>query len=107
MATFLMIISSIAAILLIIIVLLQNSKGGGLDSSYGNVNQLGGVAQSTETIEKATWSLAGIIGFLSIIAAFNFSGNVVDNSTEIDQSEGVSLPSTNQPGNLPIDLPQN
>ena len=107
MATFLMIISSIAAILLIIIVLLQNSKGGGLDSSYGNVNQLGGVAQSTETIEKATWSLAGIIGFLSILAAFNFSGNVVDNSTEIDQSEGVSLPSTNQPGNLPIDLPQN
>ena len=107
MATFLMIISSIAAILLIIIVLLQNSKGGGLDSSYGNVNQLGGVAQSTETIEKATWSLAGIIGFLSILAAFNFSGNVVDNSTEIDQSEGVSLPSNNQPGNLPIDLPQN
>tara|TARA_Y100000589_G_scaffold30043_1_gene25162 strand:+ start:174 stop:497 length:324 start_codon:yes stop_codon:yes gene_type:complete len=107
MATFLMIISSIAAILLIIIVLLQNSKGGGLDSSFGNVNQLGGVAQSTETIEKATWSLAGIIGFLSILAAFNFSGNVVDNSTEIDQSEGVSLPSTNQPGNLPIDLPQN
>jgi len=102
-----MIISSIAAILLIIIVLLQNSKGGGLDSSFGNVNQLGGVAQSTETIEKATWSLAGIIGFLSILAAFNFSGNVVDNSTEIDQSEGVSLPSTNQPGNLPIDLPQN
>ena len=107
MATFLMIISSIAAILLIIIVLLQNSKGGGLDSSFGNVNQLGGVAQSTETIEKATWSLAGIIGFLSILAAFNFSGNVVDNSTEIDQSEGVSLPSTNQPDNLPIDLPQN
>tara|TARA_Y100001954_G_C15807991_1_gene603673 strand:- start:1015 stop:1338 length:324 start_codon:yes stop_codon:yes gene_type:complete len=107
MATFLMIISSIAAILLIIIVLLQNSKGGGLDSSFGNVNQLGGVAQSTETIEKATWSLAGIIGFLSILAAFNFSGNVVDNSTEIDQSEGVSLPSNNQPGNLPIDLPQN
>tara|TARA_B100001057_G_scaffold335595_1_gene336295 strand:- start:1034 stop:1357 length:324 start_codon:yes stop_codon:yes gene_type:complete len=107
MSTFLMIISSIAAILLIIIVLLQNSKGGGLDSSYGNVNQLGGVAQSTETIEKATWSLAGIIGFLSILAAFNFSGNVVENSTEIDQSEGVSLPSTNQPGNLPIDLPQN
>ena len=107
METFLMIISSIAAILLIIIVLLQNSKGGGLDSSYGNVNLLGGVAQSTETIEKATWSLAGIIGFLSILAAFNFSGNVVENSTEIDQSEGVSLPSTNQPGNLPIDLPKN
>jgi len=54
MTTFLMILSSLAAILLIVVVLLQNSKGGGLDSSFGNVSQLGGVAQSTETIEKAT-----------------------------------------------------
>ena len=107
MATFLMIISTVAAILLIVIVLLQNSKGGGLDSSFGNVNQLGGVAQSTETIEKATWSLAAIIGFLSIIAAFNFGGSNVENSTEIDQSEGLSLPSSNQPTNLPTDLPNN
>ena len=50
MTTFLMILSTLAAILLIVVVLLQNSKGGGLDSSFGNVNQLGGVAQSTETI---------------------------------------------------------
>ena len=46
MSAVLMIVSTVAAILLIIIVLLQNSKGGGLDSSFGNVNQLGGVTQS-------------------------------------------------------------
>ena len=63
MATLLMILSTLAAILLIVIVLLQNSKGGGLDSSFGNTSQLGGVAQSTETIEKATWTLAGLWGF--------------------------------------------
>jgi preprotein translocase subunit SecG len=107
MATFLMIISSIAAILLIIIVLLQNSKGGGLDSSFGNVNQLGGVAQSTETIEKATWTLAGVIGFLSLLAAFNFSSTATENSTDIDKNEGVSLPSSNSPVNLPTELPNN
>ena len=107
MATFLMILSTIAAILLIIIVLLQNSKGGGLDSSFGNVNQLGGVAQYTETIEKATWTLAGIIGFLSLLAAFNFSGGEIDASTEIDKNEGISLPSSSDPLNLPTDLPQN
>ena len=65
MGTLLMILSTITAILLIVIVLLQNSKGGGLDSSFGNVNQLGGVAQSTETIEKATWTLAAVM--LSLI----------------------------------------
>ena len=107
MATFLMILSTIAAILLIIIVLLQNSKGGGLDSSFGNVNQLGGVAQSTETIEKATWTLAGIIGFLSLLAAFNFSVGEIDASTEIDKNEGISLPSSSDPLNLPTELPQN
>tara|TARA_B100001287_G_scaffold112717_2_gene94939 strand:+ start:10589 stop:10891 length:303 start_codon:yes stop_codon:yes gene_type:complete len=100
-----MILSSIAAILLIIIVLLQNSKGGGLDSSFGNVNQLGGVAQSTETIEKATWTLAGIIGFLSLLAAFNFSSGNIETSTEIDRKEGISLPSTNSPINLPTETP--
>jgi len=105
MATLLMILSSIAAILLIIIVLLQNSKGGGLDSSFGNVNQLGGVAQSTETIEKATWTLAGIIGFLSLLAAFNFSSGNMETSTEIDKNEGMSLPSTNAPVSLPTETP--
>ena len=107
MATLLMILSTIAAILLIVIVLLQNSKGGGLDSSFGSVNQLGGVAQSTETIEKATWTLAGIIGFLSLLAAFNFSSNNIEASTEIDKNEGISLPSTNSPVGMPIESPQN
>ena len=105
MATLLMILTSIAAILLIIIVLLQNSKGGGLDSSFGNVNQLCGVAQSTETIEKATWTLAGIIGFLSLIAAFNFSSGNMETSTDIDKNEGISLPSTNSPVGLPTGTP--
>ena len=75
MTTFLMILSSLAAILLIVVVLLQNSKGGGLDSSFGNVSQLGGGAQSTETIEKATWTLAGIIAILSLVAAVKYSPN--------------------------------
>ena len=100
-----MILSTITAILLIVIVLLQNSKGGGLDSSFGNVNQLGGVAQSTETIEKATWTLAAVMGFLSLLAALNFGGGNNEISTDIDKNEGISLPSSSDPANLPIDLP--
>ena len=105
MATLLMILSPLAAILLIGIVLLQNSKGGGLDSSFGNASQLGGVAQSTETIEKATWTLAAIMGFLSLLAAFNFGGGNNEISTDIDKNEGISLPSSNDPINIPSDLP--
>jgi preprotein translocase subunit SecG len=98
MATLLMILSTIVAILLIAIVLLQNSKGGGLDSSFGNVNQLGGVAQSTETIEKA------VMGFLSLLAAFNFGSGENEISTDIDKNEGISLPSSTDPVNLPNDM---
>ena len=104
MATLLMILSTIVAILLIAIVLLQNSKGGGLDSSFGNVNQLGGVAQSTETIEKATWTLAAVMGLLSLLAAFNFGGGENEISTDIDKNEGISLPSTTDPVNMPNDM---
>ena len=104
MAILLMILSTIVAILLIAIVLLQNSKGGGLDSSFGNVNQLGGVAQSTETIEKATWTLAAVMGFLSLLAAFNFGSSENEISTEIDKNEGISLPSSTDPINLPNDM---
>ena len=104
MSILLMILSTITAILLIVIVLLQNSKGGGLDSSFGNVNQLGGVAQSTETIEKATWTLAAVMGFLSLLAAFNFGSGENEISTDIDKNEGISLPSTTNPVNMPKDI---
>ncbi|MEC9159450.1 MAG: preprotein translocase subunit SecG [Bacteroidota bacterium] len=106
MTTFLMILSTLAAILLIVVVLLQNSKGGGLDSSFGNVNQLGGVAQSTETIEKATWTLAGIIAILSLVAAVKYSPN--QETTTVISTEGynVEAPSNNDPLNLPTDLPE-
>ena len=104
MSILLMILSTITAILLIVIVLLQNSKGGGLDSSFGNVNQLGGVAQSTETIEKATWTLAAVMGFLGLLAAFNFGGGENEISTDIDKNEGISLPSTTDPVNMPNDM---
>ena len=106
MTTFLMILSTLAAILLIVVVLLQNSKGGGLDSSFGNVNQLGGVAQSTETIEKATWTLAGIIAILSLVAAVKYSPNQETTTGISTEGYNIEAPSNNDPLNLPTDLPE-
>jgi len=79
-----MIITILAAVLLILIVLIQNSKGGGLDSTFGNANQLGGVSQSTETIEKVTWILACVIGVLSLLTAVNFGSADTIDSTNIE-----------------------
>ena len=79
--------------------MVQNPKGGGLDSSFGNVNQLGGVAQSTETIEKITWYLASFIAILSLVTAMNFGSGNSGPSTEIEnpipQGAPTELPSGN------------
>ena len=44
------------------------------------------------------------MGFLSLLAAFNFGGGNKEISTDIDKNEGISLPSSDNPANLPIDL---
>jgi len=59
----------LAAIILILIVLVQNSKGGGLSSGFSASNQVMGVRKTTDFLEKATWSLAGVIALLSIVSA--------------------------------------
>ena len=99
MGTIIMIVTILAAVLLILIVMVQNPKGGGLDSSFGNVNQLGGVAQSTETIETITWYLASFIAILSLVTAMNFGSGNSGPSTEIEnpipQGAPTELPSGN------------
>jgi preprotein translocase subunit SecG len=59
----------IVALFLILIVLVQNSKGGGLSSGFSGSNQVMGVRKTTDFLEKATWTLAGIIAILSISSA--------------------------------------
>ena len=67
MYVFISILILIAAILLIFIVLIQNSKGGGLASGFSSSNQIMGVRKTTDFLEKATWTLAGIVVVLSIV----------------------------------------
>jgi len=57
-----------AAILLILLVLVQNSKGGGLASGFSSGNAVLGAPKTTDFLEKASWSLAGLIVLLAIFA---------------------------------------
>ena len=60
----------IASIILGLIILIQNPKGGGLSSSFGGIgNQLMGVKQTTDVLEKGTWLFAGIVGVLCLTSA--------------------------------------
>jgi preprotein translocase subunit SecG len=60
----------IASVVLGLIILIQNPKGGGLSSSLGGFgNQLMGVKQTTDVLEKGTWLFAAIIGVLCLTSA--------------------------------------
>ena len=58
----------IAAVLLTLLVLVQNSKGGGLAAGFSSGNQVMGAPKTADFLEKASWTLAGIIIALSILA---------------------------------------
>ncbi len=59
----------VASIVLGLIVLIQNPKGGGLSGTFGGFgNQLMGVKQTTDVLEKGTWVFAAIVGILCLIS---------------------------------------
>jgi len=64
------VLTVIVSILLIGIVLIQKSKGGGLSSQFGNASSVMGVRQTNSFLEKTTWTLAALIGILSICSAY-------------------------------------
>ena len=69
MYTLVVILILIVSVLLGLIVLVQNSKGGGLVSNFGGANQMMGVRQTTDFLEKATWTMAGILVVLCLISS--------------------------------------
>ena len=66
----LVIAAIVVAILLTFVVLIQESKGGGLASNFAASNQIMGVRKTTDVIEKATWTLAGLLVVLSVATIF-------------------------------------
>ncbi len=73
MYVFLAILALIASVLLILVVLIQNPKEGGLSAGFGAgfSQQIFGVQQSADFLEKATWTLMGFLAALSIVMNFS------------------------------------
>ncbi|MFO7657743.1 MAG: preprotein translocase subunit SecG [Bacteroidales bacterium] len=68
MYTLIAVLIIIVCIFLILIVLVQNSKGGGLAANFSSANQIMGARRSADFLEKATWTLASALLFLSLVA---------------------------------------
>ncbi len=95
---FLVIVMVIASVLMCFIVLIQNSKGGGLASGFSSSNAIMGVRKTTDFLEKTTWTLAGVMVVLSIVAAYAVPAPVKGGDVILEQAQQEE--STN-PYNLP------
>jgi preprotein translocase subunit SecG len=58
----------IACFLQVLIVLVQNSKGGGLAANFTSAGQTMGIRKTADFLEKSTWTLAGAILILCVVA---------------------------------------
>ncbi|MDR0395278.1 MAG: preprotein translocase subunit SecG [Tannerella sp.] len=91
MYVFISILIFICSILLVLIVLVQNSKGGGLAAGFSSSNQVLGVRKTTDFLEKATWTLAGLLAVFCIsITSFIPRNKSVSNNSDV--IENVSAP---------------
>lgn len=96
----------LASVILGLIVLIQNPKGGGLSGTFGGVgNQLMGVKQTTDVLEKGTWIFAGVVGLLCILSPiFIPKGASASKNDELINNTPSTLPS-NQNTNNSVPMP--
>lgn len=97
MYTVLVIIIVIASIFLTFAVLLQNSKGGGLAANFTAGNQAFGVRQTADFLEKATWTLAGVVIVCCILATAAVSSRQVETKTDLTKELQKSVPTSTTP----------
>ncbi len=95
----------IASVILGMIVLIQNPKGGGLSSSFGGFgNQIMGVKQTTDVLEKGTWLFAAIVGVLCLVSPAFMPKDGEQASPNKELLEGVS-PKPQTPAKTTTTLP--
>ena len=87
----------IASVVLGLIVLIQNPKGGGLSSSLGGSQMIGGVQKTTDFLDKSTWTLATILILLIMLSSLSFTGSLSDNESKIIDQTETAAPKTAAP----------
>jgi preprotein translocase subunit SecG len=96
----------VACVFLGLIILIQNPKGGGLASNVGGFsNQLMGVKQTTDILEKGTWVLAVVVGLLCIFSAV-FVPKAAAGNQNIIEKVSPGAPGAGQQQQMPAPSPK-
>lgn len=100
MVFFFVLLIIVACVFLGLIILIQNPKGGGLASNVGGFsNQLMGVKQTTDVLEKGTWVLATVVGLLCLFSAMFLPKSASTNNAKVPGQ--VNAPANPQSGPSP------
>ncbi len=100
MITLITIIIILACIVLAFFILIQAPKGGGLTGNFGSLStQVMGVKQSTDVMERGTWSAMGLIAALCIVSVLFMDKPVrqAAPATPAKEKAASSAPATAQP----------
>lgn len=84
--TIFLVLITIVSFLLVVVIMVQNPKGGGLSSSIGGPQIMGGVQKTTDFLDKSTWTLGGILIILILASSLSFSSFADDSTNVIDES---------------------
>ncbi len=102
--TLFMVLIMVACVLLVIVVMAQNPKGGGLSSTFGgNSSAQFGVQRTNDFMEKATWSLGGVIIVLILLSVVMTGkpNNPTPQAPKTKTEVPVNAPASNAPASAP------
>jgi preprotein translocase subunit SecG len=92
-----LVLITIVCFLLIVVIMVQNPKGGGLSSTIGGSQMLGGVQKTTDFLDKSTWTLATILIALILLSSLSFTGSLSDTDSKIIEKTEAATPSVPAP----------
>ena len=96
--TIFLVLITIVSFLLIVVIMVQNPKGGGLSSSFGSSQMMGGVQKTTDFLDKSTWYLAGTLIVLILLSSLSFTGTNSDTGSKVmDESAIPATPAAKTP----------
>lgn len=105
MYIFFIVLIIIASLLLILTVLAQHSKSG-MAANFGASNQVMGVRQTSDFLEKLTWGLAVSILVLSLFATMTMPNDMISTSkTRLEDSIQQGMEG-NQVFEVPVEMPE-
>lgn len=92
----------IVSFLIMLVVLVQNSKGGGLVSDFSSSNQILGVRQTTNFLEKATWTMAIILVLLCLVSSLSIPKSGINTGIQVDTEMRKQIEQTVTPSDYQI-----